>query len=140
MKNWIFLFLSVFLFTGCSKKDEENAVIAGEWILVQISGYGMNENGEYEYSETDVDSEIIYDFQQNGNLTIKNKEDNSQTVHTYFFGKDYLAGDIGTGDSKILLVKIDDSKYTYQLDENGIMTLGKSYVDGYDLHFKRKSN
>ena len=53
---------------------------------------------------------------------------------SFFFGEDHLGG---SSDPKVLLVKINSTKWTYDLT-NGIMILGLSYVDGPNLIFERK--
>lgn len=55
--------------------------------------------------------------------------------HNYFFGEDILGG--LSSDPKILVVKIDDDKWTYNLS-NGQMMLSQGYLDGESLTFVKK--
>lgn len=101
--------------------------------LIEIQIFNFGGQNSIEYSNEN----IIYDFQPNGVLRITGGQNigYSSGEYDYFFGEDYLGG--GTTDPKILLVKINDSKWTYNLT-NRKMTLGQSYVDGNDLIFERK--
>ena len=54
--------------------------------------------------------------------------------YQYFFGEDNLGG---SSNPKILLLKINNSKWTYNFT-NGQIKLGMSYVDGPELIFEKK--
>ena len=119
---------------SCSNEDESsNNQIIGEWKLLEAQIFNFGGQSSTDYSKEN----IIYNFQSNDILKISGGENINYPTgeFKYFFGEDYLGG--GTSDSKILLVKINESKYTYNLT-NEKMRLGKSYVDGHDLVLGRK--
>lgn len=130
--------MTIATLSSCSKDDDSsNNQIVGEWKLTKSEVYGINSNQEYELFSTDHSSEnIIYNFQSNGTLMVSGGENTGYPngEYEYFFGEDYLGG---SNDPKVLLVKINNSKWTYNLT-NGEMKLGQSYVDGVDLIFERK--
>lgn len=137
MKKILFLIMIIVAISSCSKGDDSSSnQIIGEWKLIEAKFYGL-EGGNSSESSIDYSNEnIIYDFQSNGTLTVSGGENvgYSNGEYEYFFGEDHLGG---MNDPEILLVKINESKWTYDLT-NGKMTLGQSYVDGSDLVFERK--
>jgi len=137
MKN-LFYFLLITIIS-CSKTDSINDQIIGEWKLIEVISYGL-EGGNSSEGSIDYSKEnIIYNFQSNGKLFVIGETNAAHSVgeYDYFFGEDYLSGSPSENERKILLVKIDNSKWTYNLT-NGVMILGKSFVDGPNLVFERK--
>jgi len=138
MKKIVILILTIATFSSCSNDDDSlSNQITAEWKLIEAKFYvpegGNPSEGSIDYSNEN----IIYDFQSNGTLTVSGGDNAGyyNGNYEYFFGEDYLGG--GTNEPKILLVTIDQSKWTYDLT-NGKMTLGLSHVDGPDLVFERK--
>ena len=135
MKKIIILIFSIGIFSSCSNDDDNslNSEILGEWKLVeaQILNFGGQSSTNYS------NENIIYNFLSSEILKVTGGQNIGYPTreYEYFFGEDYLGG--GTTDPKILLVKINGSKWTYNLT-NGKMKLGKSYVDGPDLILERK--
>lgn len=131
MKKLLILILAMATFSSCSNDDDISDQITGKWKLLEVRSYGFGGKTSIDYS----DENIIYNFQSNGILVITGGEnvDYWNGEYDYFFGEDHLGGD---SDPKVLLVKIDGSKWTYNLTK-GKMTLGQSYVDGPDLVFER---
>lgn len=143
MKNFFILFLILGTLTACSKDDEHSKMeqIIGEWKLVKMQQYAINEKGEFQLFTTDYpDKNIIYNFQVNGVLMVTGGQNVGYPTseYDYVFEKDYLGASTEDG-SKIWLMKINGSKWTYDFT-NGIMKLGKSYVDGPNLFFERKQD
>ncbi len=131
MKQFLIILITLML-SSCSKNDEMPDQIIGKWKLIQVQIFGFGGL----YSEDYSNKNIVYEFQSNGVLIVSGgkNEGYSPGKYNYFFGQDHLGG---SNDPKILLVKINDSKWTYGLKESK-MTLGKSYVDGPNLIFTRK--
>lgn len=128
------MILTVATITSCSKDDDSSGnQIIGEWKLIAAKVFNFGGQSSTDYSTKN----IIYAFQPNGILKVTGEQNigHSPGTYEYFFREDYLGR--GTTDPKILLVKIDESKWTYNLT-NSKMTLGQSYVDGADLIFERK--
>lgn len=137
MKKIIFLITTIVVLTSCSNNDDISNQITGKWRLVEAKFYGLESGNSSESSIDYSKDNIIYSFQASGNLVVFGNGENAgypNSEYEYFFGKDHLSGG---NDPEILLVKINKSKWTYDLT-NGKMTLGKSYVDGPDLVFERK--
>ncbi len=136
MKKILILIVTITILTSCSNDDHISNQITGNWKLIEAKFYGLeggsSSEGSIDYSEEN----IIYNFQSNGTLVVSGRENAGHTngEYEYFFGEDHLGGN---NEPKILLVKIDESKWTYDLT-NDKMTLGKSYVDGINLVFERK--
>ena len=135
MKKNIALTLIGLLILSCSKDDDRTNQITGNWKLIEAKFYRLDSGsseGLIDYSN----GNIIYNFQSDGTLIVSGGENAGYQngEYEYFFGEDYLGG---INDPKIVLVKIKNSKWTYDLT-NGKMTIGKSYVDGPDLIFERK--
>ena len=114
-----------------SSDKQENPLI-GTWQLIEAKFYGLvggtSSTGSIDY----CGDSITYTFEQNGELKVDGKKDNVGHLlgqYQYEFGEFSLFSSQG--------VKINDSEWTYSLN-NGIMVLGTSYVDGPDLHLKRK--
>jgi len=131
----ILLFLMIILTLGCSKNDDstlDNEII-GNWKLMRAEFYGFEGENLINYSNKD----ITYSFKSNGTLKVIGEENAGYPSgeYKYFFGKDYLGGN--TNDPKILLVKINTSKWIYNF-KDGEMILGQSYVDGPNLVFKKE--
>ena len=133
MKKIMALILIGFLFSSCSNTDDISDQIVGNWKLIEAKFYEFAGESSIDYS----DENIIYNFQTNGTLIVSGGENAGYIngEYEYFFGEDYLGG-LPEG-NKILLVKINNSKWTYNLI-NGKMTLGQSYVDGPNLIFEKK--
>ncbi|MCD6544708.1 MAG: hypothetical protein J7K34_09390 [Flavobacteriaceae bacterium] len=135
-KSFLFLLIGIVLF-GCSEKDDIEEVpikgIVGEWKLIKAE-YVAWGSRIVDYS----DDHIIYDFQSNGVLIVS--KDHGEFIkgeYDYEFGEFYLGGYPSPGEPKLLLVKINNSKWTYNLS-NRIMKLGQSYVDGPYLYFEKR--
>ena len=140
MKKLFILIISIATFSSCSNDDTSTNEIVGEWQLIKAETYGVNSNGDMELFTTDYSQDnIIYNFSSSNELSVSGGDDFNYPdgTYDYIFGEDYLSGAPSEGESKTLLVKIYDSKWTYEL-ENGIMILGRSYVDGSNLYFRRK--
>ncbi len=135
MREVMILLLAIFTLTSCTNDDDStiDSQIIGEWKLMkaEIVNFSQNPNTIY-YSNKN----IIYNFKSNGKLVVSGggNLEYPDGEYDYFFGNDYLGG---TNDPRILLVKINNTKWTYNLTD-GEMKLGQSYVDGPDLFFKRK--
>lgn len=132
MKNSALIIVILLFSLGCSNDDNRLTPISGNWKLVEVKLHGFQGASSIDYSGDN----ITYNFKTNGILIVTGGENVGHTVgeYKYFFGDDHLGAN---SDPKVLLVKINDSKWTYNLS-NGKMTLGKSYVDGPDLVFTRK--
>lgn len=132
MKRILTLLLIGFLISSCSNDDDISNQIIGNWKLTEAKFYGIEGEGSIDYS----DENIIYNFKANGILVVSGGDNAGYTngEYEYFFGEDHLGGNT---DPKVLLVKINNSKWTYDLT-NKKMTLGQSYVDGPNLIFERK--
>lgn len=129
--------MTIATFISCSNDDDSSSnQIVGVWKLIEAKFYGLEEGSSTEGLIDYSDKNIIYDFQTNGTLTVSGGENAGYTngVYDYIFGKDHLGG---SNDPEILLVTINESKWTYDLT-NGKMTLGQSYVDGPDLILESK--
>ncbi|WP_075341140.1 hypothetical protein [Tenacibaculum agarivorans] len=144
MKKIIILVVSLIIFSNCTNDENNinetgNEKIIGEWKLIESKFHGL-EGGTYSEGSIDHSNEnIIYNFQPNGKLLVTggNNPGYPNREYDYVFGEDYLSGSSSPGEKKILLVKIDNTKWTYNFTD-GRMTLGISYVDGPDLIFERK--
>lgn len=133
MKKLLTILPILLLLSGsCSSSEDISSQIVGNWKLVASTQYGFNGEVSTDYSKEN----ILYNFKQNGTLQVSGGENVGYPdgAYEYFFGEDYLGGE---NDPKVLLVKINDSKWTYN-QNSGKMTLGKSYVDGPNLIFERK--
>jgi hypothetical protein len=136
MKKNLILILAIITLSSCSKDDNPSTKqIVGEWKLMEARILNFSTNPTIDYSNEN----IIYNFQSNGKLLVTGSQNIGYPngEYEYLFGNDYLSGAPSSGESKILLVKINNSKWTYNLT-NGKMILGQSYVDGPDLYFERK--
>lgn len=128
----IFFFMFLLLsFSSCDNDDSVSEEIAGEWKLIRVEINGFQGHSATDYTNQNV----IYNFKRNGKLVV-NAENLGYPAgeYSYFFGEDHLGANT---DPKTLLVKINDSKFTYYF-KDGEMKLGLSYVDGPDLIFVRK--
>ena len=136
MRKILTLLLIGFLTLGCSNDDDISNQIIGNWKLIEAKFYGLEGGSSSEGSINYSDENIIYNFKSSGDLIVSggNNAGYENGEYEYFFGEDHLGG---SNDPKVLLVKINSSKWTYDLT-NGKMTLGKSYVDGPNLIFERK--
>ncbi len=136
MKKLFCLIVFTTTIFSCSNTDviSENQII-GEWKLIEAKipkAAGVNSStGSIDYSNND----IIYNFKSNNILTVSGGTNVGYPNgnYDYFWGEDYLST---TTDPKILLVKINESKWIYNLI-NEKMILEKSYIDGPDLVFER---
>lgn len=140
MKKALIFLMTIILLSGCTNDDEtQTNPILGKWKLVKIEYYDWNSNGNAGPQTIDYsDKNITYDFRSNNKLIVTGQNiDNGNRESDYIFEEDYLSGYPSEGESKMLLVKIDGSKWTYSLT-NGTMMLGQSYIDGGDLYFERK--
>jgi hypothetical protein len=136
MKKLTVLLAIILLLANCSKNDEETSnPVIGEWKLIKVE----QNNGANNISTTDyTDQNIIYKFETNSilNINTNNAAYNSGN-YSYEYKNDYLSGFPSSGETKILLVVINNQKWTYELI-NGKMKLGQSYVDGPDLYLEKK--
>jgi len=136
MKKLTVLFAMILLFINCSKNDEETSnPVIGEWRLIKVEQNDRSNN----ISITDYTNQnIIYKFETNSNLNINidNVVYNSGN-YNYEYKNDYLTGFPSPGETKILLVAINNQRWTYELI-NGKMKLGRSHLDGPDLYLERK--
>lgn len=136
MKNIFLLTILAMLFISCSKNDNEiSTPIVGEWKLIKSEHYDASNNK----SVTDYSSQnIIYKFDSNSNLNVNNSNNAYNAGnYNYEFKNDYLSGFPSSEETKIFMVIINSTKWTYNLS-NGKMKLGNSYVDGQDLYFEKK--
>ncbi len=137
MKKVFLLLLTVAFSVSCSNDDDiSSGQIEGEWKLIRAEFYGLEGGSSSQGSLDYSDQNITYDFRQNGVLKVTGGENAGYPAGEYqdFFGEDHLGG---SSDPKILLVRINNSKWTYNFT-NGQMRLGMSYVDGPDLIFEKK--
>nr|WP_315194875.1 hypothetical protein [uncultured Flavobacterium sp.] len=140
MKKTLIFLMTIVLLSGCTNDDETPTnQILGKWKLVKVEYYKWNNNIASLQTIDYSDKNITYDFRSNNKLIITGDQniDNKNRESDYIFEKDYLSGHPSEGESKMLLVKIDGSKWTYSLT-NGTMMLGQSYIDGANLYFERK--
>ncbi len=136
MGKLIKLLVIILLFTNCSKNDEETSnPLIGEWKLIKVE----QNDGANNISITDYTNQnIIYKFETNSNLNINiNNAGYNSGNYNYEYKNDYLSGFPSSGETKELLVVINNQKWTYELI-NGKMKLGQSYVDGPDLYLEKK--
>lgn len=138
---WILLFI-ISTVTGCTdaNKDSNEDMIVGAWKLIKGEYYGINQDDQFGMITVDYTSKnCMYVFNSNKVLQITgaSKLGYKNGAYSYVLEEDYLTGAPNEGESKILLVKINDSKWTFEI-EDGIMKLGQSYVDGPDLYFERE--
>ena len=137
MKKILILIVAIVTMSSCSNDDDfSTKQIVAEWKLMEAKFYGLQGGNSSEGSIDYSDKNIIYNFHSDGTLTVSGGENAgySNGEYEYFFGEDHLGG---INDPKTLLVKINESKWSYDL-RNGKMTLGKSHVDGPNLVFERK--
>ena len=115
--------------------DISNQII-GNWKLIEAKYPGLKGGDSSEFSINYTKENIIYNFKPNGDLIVSGGDNAGYASgkYEYFFGEDYLGG---VNSPKVLLVKINNSKWSYKLT-NGKMILGQSYFDGPDLIFVRK--
>lgn len=122
----IYLLLLIHLILlSCSKNDLLENQILGEWKLIEeriISETNPDPN-TIDYSNKN----IIYNFKSNGKLVVTGGQnvEYPNGEYDYFFGEDYLSGFPSENERKTLLVKIDNSKWTFNLT-NGVIKLGQS--------------
>lgn len=136
MKKVTTLLAMILFFANCSKNDEETSnPVIGEWKLIKVE----QNDGANNISITDYTNQnIIYKFETNSNLNINtNNPGYISGNYSYEFKNDYLSGFPISGETKTLLVVINNQKWTYELIM-GKMKLGKSYVDGPDLYLEKK--
>jgi hypothetical protein len=142
MKKTLFFLMTIVLLSSCTNDDETPTnQILGKWKLVKVEYYKWNLNNNATLQTIDYsDKNIIYDFRSNNKLIVTGDQniDNGNRESDYIFEKDFLTGQPSEGESKMLLVKIAGSKWTYSLTNGTIMILGQSYIDGADLYFERK--
>ena len=136
MRKIFLLLITVATLISCSSDDSISDQITGEWKLMSATIIDFTINPPtIDYSNDN----IIYNFRSNGTLTVSGEENVGYTEgdYEYFFGKDYLGGgQPNPGESKILVVDINSTKWTYDLTD-GIMTLSITYIDGPLLRFER---
>lgn len=143
MNKILILIIAVATITSCSKNDDDDSTmneIVGEWKLTKAEFYGKNSSGNIELFSIDYSNEnITYNFNLNNELIVSGGENvgYNNGEYDYVFEEDYLSGFPSEGETKMLLVKINTAKWTYDFT-NGTMKLGRSYLDGSDLYFERK--
>lgn len=136
MKKTIILIFTIALFSNCSNEDDFSMnQIVGEWKLMEAKFYGLQGGSSSEGSINYSKENVIYNFKLNTTLVVTGGKNAGYAngEYDYFFGKDLFGG---INSPKVLLVKINDSKWSYEL-KDGKMILGKSHVDGPNLIFKR---
>jgi len=136
MKNILLLTILATLFISCSKNDNEiSNPIVGEWKLMKSEHYrALNSKSTTDYSSQN----IIYKFDSNSNLNVNNSNNGYNAGnYKYEFKNDYLSGSPSSTETKIFMVVINSTKWTYN-QSNGTLVLGNSYVDGLDLYFEKK--
>lgn len=137
MKKLLFVLIMGLSVLNCATDEDDTNPILGEWKLITTEYYGQNSNGIIELFSTDYsDQNIVYHFKANGSLEVSGSGNSGYPSgeFDYILGNDSLGSDDGP---QVLMVKINSLKWIYKLN-NGTMTLGRTYVDGSDLIFKRK--
>lgn len=141
MKNLkiISLLLLIVICSSCNNNDDEvSNQIIGNWKLIEAKLPGLKGGDSAERLIDYTNENIIYNFKPNGVLIVSGESNieygYNNGKYEYFFGEDHLGGN---NTPKVLLVKINNSKWTYNLT-NGKMTLGQSYFDGADLIFEKQ--
>lgn len=136
MNKILILLLGIVTLSSCSNNDDSSTdQIIGEWKLMMAKIIDFSPNPPIiDYSNEN----IIYNFKSNGKLVVTGGQNIGYPngEYEYFFGEDYLGGGLGN-EPKVLIVKINGSKWTYNLTGKE-MKLGQSYVDGPDLILERK--
>lgn len=135
MKRFITVLVLTLLFANCSKNDDQiSSPIFGKWKLAKAEQNNRTSvTSVIDYSNQN----IIYDFGANSNLNVNLNHPNFKSGnYTYEFKSDYLSGFPSAGETKTLVVIIDNQKWTYQL-VNKQMILGTSYFDGPDLYLEK---
>jgi hypothetical protein len=128
----LFLLIAISLIVfGCSDDNKTNQIV-GQWKLIF-----RHSNPRSSYVSDESAKNIVYDFKSNGVLIVTGNQSAPHTdgQHNYFFGEDILGG--LPSDPRILLVKIDGGKWTYNLS-GGQMVLSQGYLDGETITFVRK--
>lgn len=138
-KSLIGFAVVAFLSFGCSNDDDSSSgsnehllvdctnyginkdLIVGKWKLVAVAG-GYPEHGIHSYAGKNV----IYNYHQNGQLTITGNGPFSSGTFPYEFKINEL--------DYWEYIKIDRMSFMFCINENA-MILGQSYVDGVDYHF-----
>ncbi|KAF2509547.1 hypothetical protein EYY60_14320 [Flavobacterium zhairuonense] len=138
MKKILPIIFILLAFTSCSNDDDKANPVIGSWKLVKTRNhvFATAEDPNKETITDYLDKNIVYTFDGMSNLTININGQKEQ--HQYEYKLDYLSGGPTVGESKIQLVIIDGSKWTYSVSPQGEMILGKSYVDGSDLFFVKQ--
>lgn len=139
MKKIYMLILTTLMVFNCSNEDDiSSSDIVGEWKLMEANSYGPNPRTNYYtlQSKSYYLSNITYTFNLDGTLVVSGGDNvgMSNGVHEYVFEYDYLGYNSGP---YIKLVNINGLKWTHDYN-NGIMTLGRLYIDGDQLVFRRK--
>lgn len=131
IKRHFLLIVISLMILSCSN-DNETTQIVGQWKLIY-----RHSNPWSSYIADESAKNIVYDFKSNGILIVTGNQSAPHTdgQHNYFFGEDILGG--LSSDPKIVLVKIDGEKWTYNLS-SGQMMLSQGYLDGESLTFARK--
>ncbi|KAF2333816.1 lipoprotein [Flavobacterium daemonense] len=138
MKKILPIIFILLILASCSNDDNSPNPTIGTWKLVKTRNHVFatpddpNKETITDYS----DKNIFYTFDAKYNLTIS--MDGKIEQHQYEYKLDYLSGGPTVGESKIPIVNIDGSKWTYGISDKGEMILGKSYTDGSDLYFVRQ--
>ena len=120
------------------KEDEKLEAILGDWKLLELVYwvFGNDSSGMKEFNLDYSAYDITYSFLPDSVLKIDAGTHPTwdDSINQYEFGYFPLGG---SNDPEILLLKINGRKFTYSYDGN-TMVIGQSYVDGADLHFKKK--
>ena len=135
MKRFITVLVLTLLFANCSKNDDQIITpVIGKWQLIKVEA----NNRTSTTTITDYTSQnIIYEFTTNSNLNVNSDHSIFKAGnYNYEFKSDYLSGFPSAGETKTLVVIIDNQKWTYQL-VNKQMILGTSYFDGPDLYLEK---
>ncbi|SFN99091.1 hypothetical protein [Salegentibacter flavus] len=136
MKRVFLLLITFAICASCSNDDDISTdQIVGEWKLIQAEFYGSEGESSIDYS----DQNIIYDFRQTGLLKVTGGENAGYPTgeYQYSFGKDHFGCAFDSDDPKILVVKINNSKWAYNFI-NGKMKLNTSCVDRTDLVLEKQ--
>lgn len=142
MKKNFFIWLLLVIVSSCSnddnnsQNDDGNAVddlLIGEWKLMAATQFGQTE------TITDYSNEnITYTFKEDGIVSVEGGTNLGYEIgdYTYIFEEDFVSGAPEPNEPKILLIKIEGTKWIFSETDDG-MTMGTSYLDGTDLIFER---
>lgn len=137
----IITFLPLIIFSCNSSQKTMNGSIVGDWLLIEIQQNQMAEGVQSSLKSTNLEKhQVIYSFKKNGNLVVKG---DTVLIHTpgtykYILEEDYIGKPL-ENQTKELLLKIDNSKWSFTQNDNEIK-IGQTFLDGPELTLKRTSN